>query len=362
MQTSTFLFVHPDYDRYPSGGNHFNRRMVLLALERGWSLRSVPVDLPRQGDPEHGPFSNVIMAYRSKPASLILWDSLYLTGSAAPPLAEARHALLLHFLPSLNPMLNASEAAAARHAEDRWISRMDFLITSGSGVAKLVADRYPGVRVYCCEPGVDVAFRRVRDCVRRASPAFVRLLSVGNLTAAKGYRELLAAISALESGGWCWQIVGSDRLDARFAEEFERSAAEWITSGQIRRLSISCPIELAGLMERVDLFVAASHFESYGMALAEAVTAGLPVVTTDVGDAALITRFARSTWLVPVGDKPALQVALRSAVAAHRQGWRCPAAREDIPVRTWEQVFTRVQAICETEAVRHAAGYSDDFE
>jgi glycosyltransferase involved in cell wall biosynthesis len=184
---------------------------------------------------------------------------------------------------------------------------------------------------------------------------------VGNLTEAKGYRELLAAISVLESGGWCWQIVGSDRLDARFAGEFERSAAEWIRNGQIRRLSISCPIELAGLMARADLFIAASHYESYGMALAEAVTAGLPVVTTDVGDAALITRFARSAWLVPVGDEAALQVALRSAVAAHRHGWRCSVAREDIPVRTWEQAFTEVRAICEREAGCHAAGHSDDF-
>ncbi|MCK7574561.1 MAG: glycosyltransferase [Chromatiales bacterium] len=61
----------------------------------------------------------------------------------------------------------------------------------------------------------------------------------------------------------------------------------------------------------MDVFVSASLFESYGMALAEAVAAGLPTVTTDVGEAARIVRHQKTGLVAPVGEPEQYLVLLR---------------------------------------------------
>lgn len=350
MQRSTFLFVRPDVDQYPSGGNKFNRRVLGLAEGHGWLLRSVPVEAPAGCDSAPDYFAAVTNAYRTGPASVILWDSLYLGSRAPALLADTRQALLLHYLPSLNPLLNADDSAAVRQSEDQWMGQMDFVITTGDGLAKIIEARYPWLRVYRCEPGIDAVFGGGGDGARRRTRDIARLLSVGNLTAAKGYRDLLAAISALDSGSWRWHIVGSGSLDKRFVEDFEQAADRWIRTGQICLHGTLNETELAQLMARVDIFVAASHYESYGMALAEAVAAGLPVVTADVGDSTLITRTARSSWMFPPGDATGVNEAIRSAIAALRDDQPPTDTAVATRIRTWEQVFGQFRDICEGEA------------
>jgi glycosyltransferase involved in cell wall biosynthesis len=77
---------------------------------------------------------------------------------------------------------------------------------------------------------------------------------------------------------------------------------------------------LAGLYDSADLFVLATLRETYGMAVAEALARGLPVVSTAsgaipslVGDVAGI--------VVPTGDREALTEALTAMI-------RDPARRE----------------------------------
>ena len=63
-----------------------------------------------------------------------------------------------------------------------------------------------------------------------------------------------------------------------------------------------------------DLFVLASHHEGYGMVLAEAVSYGLPLVSTTAGAIAQ-TVPAGAALLVPLGDVAALSDALEQAIA-----------------------------------------------
>jgi glycosyltransferase involved in cell wall biosynthesis len=68
-----------------------------------------------------------------------------------------------------------------------------------------------------------------------------------------------------------------------------------------------------------DIFVLASRFEGYGMALAEAIAHGIPVVSTRTG-AIPQTVPAGTGLLVPPGDAAVLAQALRSLIG-------CPAER-----------------------------------
>ena len=102
--------------------------------------------------------------------------------------------------------------------------------------------------------------------------------------------------------------------------------------------------ELTALYDGADLCVSASFYEGYGMALAEALSRGLPIVAAS-GGAVADTVPADAGLLVPVEDANALAVALRryltepDLAASLRQG--ALAARRSLP--TWPDTALHVE-------------------
>jgi glycosyltransferase involved in cell wall biosynthesis len=73
------------------------------------------------------------------------------------------------------------------------------------------------------------------------------------------------------------------------------------------------PAEIADLYDRADLFVLPTLHETYGMAVAEAIARGLPVVSTTTG--AIPDLVGPSAGLlVPPGDADALASALSAVL------------------------------------------------
>jgi glycosyltransferase involved in cell wall biosynthesis len=64
--------------------------------------------------------------------------------------------------------------------------------------------------------------------------------------------------------------------------------------------------ELAAEMSRADCLVLPSRNDSYGMVVAEALAAGLPVVVSDMVGAAELVRPEENGWVIPAGDVDAL--------------------------------------------------------
>ena len=86
-----------------------------------------------------------------------------------------------------------------------------------------------------------------------------------------------------------------------------------------------------------DVFVLASRFEGYGMALAEAIAHGLPVVSTMAG-AIPDTVPAGTGLLVPPNDVAALARALRRLISdrAERQRLATNARAAAAQLPTWQ--------------------------
>ncbi len=343
----TVVFLHPSWDASPSGGDKFNRRIIANARRYRFPLQSVRMEPRVPIGAEFHPDPMGTQTRRKKVSQrLRLWDSLLM--GCYPALERQggpwRDAFLMHYLPSMSPALDARARSQARILEDRIAAQVSFFVATGRGLAAVLRERYPQVASFVCEPGVDAVFPRVRRKAREGGDAPIHLLSVAHLMAAKGYRDLLSVLQQMEGRRWHWHIVGSREADAEFTREFDRLAARLIGSNRIVFHGSLSSAALARLMVSMDVFVAASYFESYGMALAEAVAAGLPVVGTRVGEAIRIVGEAEDARLVPVGDRDAFAVALMALLDTPG---RCSASCcRRPPVRGWNDAFADFAAAC----------------
>ena len=108
----------------------------------------------------------------------------------------------------------------------------------------------------------------------------------------KGHDVLLRALARLLDLDWHLTIAGGAR-DAVHANSL-RALAEELKIAQ--RVTFAGEVQgdaLEALWQRADFFALATHYEGYGMAVAEALKRGLPVVVTSGGAAgALVSPHA----------------------------------------------------------------------
>jgi glycosyltransferase involved in cell wall biosynthesis len=179
------------------------------------------------------------------------------------------------------------------------------LVTSATTLRTLVSDfAVPADKITVAEPGTERA-QRARGT--RSPP---QLLAVGSIVPRKAYDLLVLALAPLAPLDWQLTIVGAtDRSPAAVA-----ALGQALTeTGLGARIDIAGPLpqaELARHYDRADLFVLPSLYEGYGMALAEAMARGLPIVCTTGGAAAKTVPHTAALKVAP-GDVAALTTALR---------------------------------------------------
>ena len=261
-------WIAPALDGPPTGGTLYNARMLA-------ALRAAGVECTQ------GVLDNEIPP---APADIYLLDSLYLAHAAALREAGARPLwLLLHYLPSLiRPEAPVGPERDALACADGLIVTSAFMQRHVRELAGGLSDKLADV--VCVEPGVD-AEPAARPAL--SSPPWVIMLA--HVTDNKGIAPLLAALARRlrEDDRFALRIVGS--LDAEPA--YAAACAAQVT----RHPALKACVAFTGLLAppdaraelcRADLLVSASRFESYGMALAEARAAGVPILATPGGHAA----------------------------------------------------------------------------
>jgi glycosyltransferase involved in cell wall biosynthesis len=106
--------------------------------------------------------------------------------------------------------------------------------------------------------------------------------------------------------------------------------------------------QLEAMYHGASVFVLASHYEGYGMALAEAIARGIPVVST-TGGAIPFTVPADAGVLVQPGDASAFGAALRAVLdqdATLRDALAAAARAHAARLPTWsEAVVTFADAV-----------------
>ena len=172
--------------------------------------------------------------------------------------------------------------AAAR--ADAAIAVSEF--TRGQVIGLLGVDP---ARVHVVHHGI----RKLKDTVVPAAGRQKIVLNVGAIQKRKNITGLVEAFEGLP-GDWQLVLAGSCGYGAaEILQRIERSPAQ----ARIRVTGYVSPVELGGLYSRASIFAFPSLDEGFGMPVLEAMSAGVPVVTSDrsalpevAGDAALLVN------------------------------------------------------------------------
>jgi len=195
----------------------------------------------------------------------------------------------------------------------RWLDRASVLRLSGiGGVSDYLTarnrrrfrDGTPIRRIY---NGVDTARFRPRP---RATSDTLRLITVAHLIPAKGVDVLLRALALLESRHWHLTIVGAGPELERLRE----LALELGLGGRVELLGLRNDLEQ--LLAAADLFVHPARWqEAFGLAVAEAMACGLPIVASRVGALPELVEDQVNGILVEPGQPAALAEAIARLAA-----------------------------------------------
>jgi glycosyltransferase involved in cell wall biosynthesis len=176
--------------------------------------------------------------------------------------------------------------------------------------------------------GVDP--KRIRRTYWGVPPAFLeihrpkrsnisRLVYFGALTESKGVGDLLGALARVrEQGETAWEL----RI-AGWGDEngLRQAASELGIIGQVKILGRLSHEELLPVLEWADLAILPSRAESFGLAIAEAQAAGLPVIACKTGAVPEIVEDGLTGWLVEPGDSQAIASALLAAMHRPEQAF-----------------------------------------
>ena len=242
---------------------------------------------------------------------------------------------MIHELPSVA----ASNPDPAELAWEAPLLRADRLITVSDDGAQILQGR--GVapeRIAVVSGGYD----RLTP-VRQATPEQVALC-VAQWIPRKGLLELAHAWVDAVRPGWRLELVGETEADPAYAT-LVRMALATAPAGSVRVHGRIDDAALAVAYGRAAFFVLPSHYEGYGIAFAEALAFGLPVVSCAVGPLPSLLGDA-AALLVPAGSEADLAGALGRLMDDQLLRGRMAAAalHRAAELPTWEHCAANFQA------------------
>lgn len=337
------ILIHPPVNQVAvTGGNIYNAHVLQQADTNNFPLVSFPLNyrhavnldgIPRASSSEH----------------LLLWDSLFISLLAQQGKSfNSIEALLLHYLPSENPMLSAFARDRLRTNEENAISRVDGLIATGVKLMNRIKTRWPDKRVFLCEPGIAKPFlRRKAHLGWFKTPHRLQLLTVANITPAKGHMALANILSTLPTNCWHWHLVGHTASDRRCFYQLRKTIDRSKIGNQVTFHGLLKPNRLAHLMDKMDIYLSTSRFESYGMAVAEAVAKGLPVVTIRAGENDRLVIHNKNGFVVEQGEYKRFRRYLTKLIT-NRRLYRNFRQQQRVEKLRWEDTFSCFRRACES--------------
>lgn len=231
----------------------------------------------------------------------------------------------LHGLPVKRIVTRRMDYPVARGRMTRLLyeQSVDMVVAISQGVeAALLAGGVPPARIRRIPSGVETARflpnEQARQQLRAAlglAPHDILVLTVGALTERKGHGTLFSAASLLQERGiqLHYIVCGEGSLRPRL-------------EAQVRALGLQERVHFPGFSSDIpcylaaaDIFVHVPLWEGLGVAVIEALAAGVPVVASQVGGLPELITDQATGLLVPPQEATALAVAIERLV--HDPQW-----------------------------------------
>lgn len=332
------VFAVPGSLDTPTGGYAYDRRIIAELRHLGWEVDYLDI-----GEGFPAPDEATRAAVRALLAAIPAGRPIVLDGLALGVLPDiaaelaSRHPLvaLVHHPLALESGLTVERADALRRSERAALAEVREVVVTSPATAKLVASDYgvPAERMAVARPGNDPVPLSARE-----PNDIPHLLSVGSVVPRKGFDILVSALAMLADIPWRLTIVGDLTRDPTEAAKLHNLISQHGLAGRIETIGAVAQSQLAMLYDAADLFVLASRFEGYGMAYAEGLSHGLPVIGTTAG-AIPDTIPQGAGLLVAPDDIAALAAALRRVIVdtdeRRRLSEAALAAARTLP--TWQE-------------------------
>jgi glycosyltransferase involved in cell wall biosynthesis len=355
MPATSLVFLVPGDLDSVTGGYGYDRQMIAGLRQAGRTVDVIKLDAgfpwPDSAALDHA--ARQLAAIQD--GATVVVDGLAF--GAMPGLVEQhaerlRWVALVHHPLALETGLSAQQRRALFNSEQRALaSAQGVIVTSPATARELSRYGVAAERVHVVTPGTDTAPLAVGSA---ADPGHrvLSFLCVATLIPRKGHAVLIEALRGLQDRAWTLHCVGSATRDVATADALRVAIADHRLGDRVH-LHGEVPADaLQALYGRADAVVLPSHHEGYGMALAEALAHGLPVVSTTAG-AIPDTVPGHAGVLVPPGDAMALRAALAALLdepaLRARLAAGARAARAALP--TWPQAVARFAAAVEALAI-----------
>ncbi len=334
-------FAIPGDLETPTGGYGYDRRIVTELRRLGWH-----VDIVGLGEGFPRPDASQKAAAQDRLVAIPQTQPLVIDGLAYGVLPEAAAALrdrpvvaLVHHPLAFETGLAADEVDRLRISERAALAVARRVVTTSRTTAAILTDEFAVLpyRLDVVVPGTD----RTPFAIG-SDGAVVQLLAVGAVVARKGFDLLVAALAPLQSLPWRLVIAGDRSRDADAVARLDAAIERHRLHDRIESLGAVSSERLAALYARADLFVLASRYEGYGMAYAEAIAHGLPVIGTTGGAIPEVVP-PSAGYLVSPDDAGALSSALREIIGDkdRRRAMSAGARAAAAALPTWEESGAR---------------------
>jgi glycosyltransferase involved in cell wall biosynthesis len=337
----------------PTGGNIYDRRVCAGLAEAGWEVRiaTVAAAWPVPDSGARADLARIVSAIPDGEIALI--DGLIASPTAAQLLPHAgriRMTVLLHM--PLATALDTSHDASAQRSERVVLRAATGVVVTSEWTRQQVLTRYEiaARRVHVARPGVDRA--------APARPVRGQLICVGTLGRHKGQDLLVEALADLSDLDWHCVLAGPLDRDPDFVDRLRTRITHLGYGHRVQLTGVLTGMELSHAYATADLLVAPSRSETYGMAVAEALAHGVPVIAAAVGGLPEAlgsgSDGTRPGQLIPAGDPAALTAAIGDWLSdeRHRHRLRAAARKRRSNLRGWEQTTQEIaNALTPTAAV-----------
>jgi glycosyltransferase involved in cell wall biosynthesis len=300
-----------------TGGYGYDREIVAGLERRGWTVRVLEIQgaFPFPAADARAAAAAALAAVPDGAAVIV--DGLALGAlpdEAAYEAARLRLIALVHHPLADETGLSADARDRLEASERRALASVRRVVVTSPRTATAL-DRYGVARssVTVIEPGTEPAPQARGSNGGGAQNATVELLCVATIVPRKGHDVLVRALESMRDAPWHLTCVGGLDRDEAWAATIRAQVA---ASGLESRIAFVGELDRAPLdvlYDAADVFVLPTWYEGYGMAVAEALARGLPVVSTATGAIADLVG-GDAGMLVPPGDSDSLARTLSAVV------------------------------------------------